>query len=108
MVVSMGGESPFQYGLFGEDSVKLKKDSTTDSYNSSDGDYDEDTAGDNGNVTTNNTEDDSITVAKNTVFLGASSNLRFLTPPTPCDKLLSHPTRRTRHEHSRQAYRHSR
>lgn len=70
VVVSLGGESVFQYGLFGEDSITLKKEAHTDSYNSAEGDYDEDTANENGNVATNNTADDSITIAKDSVIKG--------------------------------------
>lgn len=70
VVVQLDIVSPFLYSLFGEDSVTLKKDAFTDSYNSVDGDYDEATAGENGDVATNATATGSVTIAQHSTIKG--------------------------------------
>lgn len=70
MVVSIIESYPFSFGVFGETSVTLKSASTTDSYNSLDGDYDPATAGDEGHIATNNTAAASIVVPRNSTING--------------------------------------
>lgn len=69
-MVELQTPSVFQYGLFGDEDVKIKKDITTDSYNSDDGDYEDQEPGDNGDLGTNSIEDDSVDIAKDTTING--------------------------------------
>ncbi|MBI3312472.1 MAG: hypothetical protein HYZ88_02990, partial [Candidatus Omnitrophica bacterium] len=63
-------KSVFWYPLLGDNSVNLKKYAMTNSYNSSQGDYDPATAGQDGNVSTNSTTAHSIQLRQGTVVNG--------------------------------------
>ncbi len=52
----------FSFAAFGDSSVTLGGNGSTDSYNSSDGDYGGDNVGDNGDVGTNGDEEGAVTV----------------------------------------------
>lgn len=69
-VVQISAQSVFQYGLFGDEDVQVKKEVTTDSYDSDLGDYEDQDPGDNGDVATNSTEDDCVSLAKDTTISG--------------------------------------
>lgn len=61
-VFQLTGQSVFQFALFGSQSVNISGNAITDSYDSSDGLYDEDAAGHNGDVGTNSTTAGGVTV----------------------------------------------
>ena len=63
-------QSIFQYPLFGKDSVDLKKAALTDSYNSDQGSYDPHHPGQQGDVATNSTASNSVTLKKGTTVNG--------------------------------------
>ena len=69
-IVQMSSPSVFQYGVFGYDSVTVKNDAVTDSYDSDNGDYEEQTAGENGDVGTNNTAEKSIQLENDAIVHG--------------------------------------
>ncbi|MBI3322592.1 MAG: pilus assembly PilX N-terminal domain-containing protein, partial [Candidatus Omnitrophica bacterium] len=69
-VVQMSSPSVFQYGLFGDEDVQIKKKVTTDSYDSDLGDYEDQDPGDNGDVATNSTDEDCVSLAKDTTING--------------------------------------
>ena len=70
VVVQQTGQSIFQAPLFGDDGVKLKKGALTDSYDSRLGSYNPATAGQRGNVWTNETDEDSIVLRQGTAVNG--------------------------------------
>ncbi|GEM_PF-6161913 len=63
-------QSVFQYPLFGDHSVELKKWAFTDSYNSSLGPYDPNAPGQKGTIATNNTTSESVELEQGTVVNG--------------------------------------
>jgi len=69
-VVRIQEPSVFQYGLFADEDVQIKKEVITDSYDSDDGDYDDQTPGDNGDIGTNSTENECVSLAKETTING--------------------------------------
>ena len=79
--------SVFQAGIFGDDEVDIKKAVTSDSYDSRNGSYAGQTHGEKGDVGTNNTEKDSISLSKDTVIHGQVIVGPGMTDPTTAVKL---------------------
>ena len=80
VVVQQEGRSLFQLPLLGAESVKLKKNGLTDSYDSRLGPYDPETAGQRGDVGTNATGEDSIVLQQ-----GSSINGQVIVGPGIAD-----------------------
>lgn len=69
-IVQMSSPSVFQFGVFGYDGVTVKNDAVTDSYNSDNGDYEDQTPSENGDVGTNSTADKSIQLENDAIVRG--------------------------------------
>ena len=70
VLAQLAPTSVFQYPLFGNDTIDLKKGALTDSYNSSVAPYDPAHPGQNGTIATNGTASESVELKQGTVVNG--------------------------------------
>lgn len=70
VVLEEGFESFFEYAVFVEHGLDMSGNAFTDSYNSEDGDYDEQIPGNLGSIGTNSTGDDTLLLFNNTEVNG--------------------------------------
>lgn len=70
VVLQRGFKSHFDFGIFGDEGLDLHGNASTDSYNSLDGAYDLDSAGDCGNIGTNAGYPQDVLLVNNTTING--------------------------------------